>query len=598
MNTEQHSLQTWDDEIDLREYIEILWRGKWIIISMVLIAALVAWFGGHIFLSPTYDATATLLIMPPTYQTSIEPKPLALEIYRDLALTPAIATQVIEKLNLTDQDGGRLPATALLDRVNIEVSTPEQNRRGTEQVASVLKLKVSWSNPVKARDIANTWAEIFMENASNIRKSESDEVARVILQQFDATQQALQEAENELLEFQSANPIHLIRQNVELLREQLSQRREHFLGLQRELEMKHHQLTTLQMQLADLEEDGEWVGLRTRNVADIDDKGIPARRQAINAAMQYIEAEKALQDFDNSAELTLIEQELELERTRLANYRKELAQLQATEPQLAIRSEILTKTLANQEPKLVMSRSITNDALWLSVSAGTDSIDELARLTLEDESPNPNYEYIEKQLIDTQVELTTIPSRIQAYQTLVADSAQRVKELEATLRALQQRRQALQDQLALSEQLYKSLQTEYSNLRNQCSSLVLEVTRLEAELASARQSLEEYEATVSQAEKQLLTLELKEERLNHNTQVLKQTYTELAGQAEAARLLELQAREDVRFISPAIAPSTPSGPNHKLNVAIAVFLAGMVGIAVVFLLNMMQASSTRSSQAV
>ncbi|NMB47104.1 MAG: capsular biosynthesis protein, partial [Firmicutes bacterium] len=55
-----------------------------------------------------------------------------------------------------------------------------------------------------------------------------------------------------------------------------------------------------------------------------------------------------------------------------------------------------------------------------------------------------------------------------------------------------------------------------------------------------------------------------------------------------ARLAELQATGDVRFISPAVAPRSPSSPNHKLNIAIAIVLAGMIGVGVVFLSNMLR----------
>ncbi|NLJ26103.1 MAG: hypothetical protein GX354_11905, partial [Firmicutes bacterium] len=59
-----------DDEIDLREVFVILWRGKWTIIVLMLVAALVAGVGGRLVLTPSYEAVATLLIMPPTYQSA------------------------------------------------------------------------------------------------------------------------------------------------------------------------------------------------------------------------------------------------------------------------------------------------------------------------------------------------------------------------------------------------------------------------------------------------------------------------------------------------------------------------------------------------
>lgn len=578
-----------DDEIDLREIFMVLWNGKWTILALVLVAAVAAGIGGRVLLSPTYDAVATLLIMPPTYQTAIEPETLALETYRDLALTPSIATQVIDRLQLTNKDNKPLTADDILRKVSVEVSAPQPKRDETAKSAGILRIEVSWTEPTLARDIANAWADVFMTSTSSIRKSESDGVAQVILKQFGSTEMALKEAERDLLRFRSSNSIPLASQNIELLRVQVGERRKHILNTQTELEMKRHQLATLEKQVNALEHEGEWIGLLTRDVNSFRGDGHPIRNRTKEAIEQVLRSEIALAEFENATRMSMVQRDLDAEMTRLSNYKDRLANLRIDEPRLEARLASLASSLEQQDRKLVMIRSVTTDALWNTLGNQNDetlSLGNLSNLRLMDESVNQNYHYVERLYIDTELELANIPQQIVAYGELVSESTEIISDYESRIRELQREKKAYQDQVNLSRQLYDSLKEQYMSIKQSFTRLQLEVARLEAELQLALPELGKYEDAVALAERELLALRLEEEWLNRNVEALKSTYNALSGRAETARLAELQATGDVRFVSPAVAPRSRSGPNHKLNVAIAIVLGGMIGIGVVFVSNM------------
>ncbi|NMB45644.1 MAG: hypothetical protein GX998_04450, partial [Firmicutes bacterium] len=564
-----------DDEIDLREVFMVLWNGKWTIIALMVVAALVAGVGGRIFLTPSYDAVATLLIMPPTYQSAIEPEPLPLDTYRALAMTHSIASQVIESLQLKNAKNESLTADGVLKAVEVETSVPQGSRTDSRETAGMMNIKVSWNDPTIAKDIANTWADVFMKNTAHIRKSESDEIAGVILSQFGSTEEALKNAERQLLEFRTAGSIPMMTQQVELLMFQLGQRRERVLRMQTDLEMKRHQFETLSKQLAALEEDGEWLGLLTRDPSKLSDNGHPARRQIVETMEQLLAANAALIEFDERAKISLLEQELELEQERLLTYQSELAALEAQYPQLEAQFAALFSTLQNQEKTLVMSRSLSIDAMWSAVSDDQELLDKLKELRLMDESPNPTYQQVEMLLADSQVELAALPRKIQAYEELVGSCTERIAYLESTLPKLQQTRQALEAPVTLSNELYDSMKEQYASMRKEWAELASEVPMLKAELQLAEGELTQYEENVLAIQGALLDLQLEEERLVRSIDALTRTHDSLSEQAESARLAELQATGDVRFISPAVAPRSPSSPNHKLNIAIAIVLAGM-----------------------
>lgn len=586
LTTDGKDAVVYTDEIDLRELFLVLWRGKWLIAGIVVAAVVVTWFGSHHLLTPTYESTATLLIVPPTYQTSIEPEPLALDTYRELALTPALAQQIVDKLGLTNDEGEPIPVLDLLSHMSVRVAAAEAGTTGQPARAGVLHLDVTWHDPGQARDIANAWAEGFMAAATSMRRSEANEVASVILRQFTVTEEALHQAEDELVAFRESAQLALARQTVELLRGRVRDQQSRVLGLEQDLRVKEDRLATLEHQIAVLQDEhGQWVGLRGEGLVEGAQAAPTARRQVIKAAAQYQAAQKALDQFEQAAQIAALERLVEQERQRLTAYREALAELASEEPQLAARVEMLERVRSSLHPKLTMARSIPDTALWLRLGADGETTSELAEIRLQDEEPNPNYQYVERQLIDAGVSRATIPQRVQAYEGLIAESEARLRELDGRLRSLLQERQVLQANLAAAKSVYDALQDQYLQLTQERATLISQIDLLRGELAAAREALEEQEEVLRAAESEVLRLSLQDERLARNVELMAATYRSLAQQVGAARLTELTATGDVRFLSPAVVPSRPSGPRHLLNVAVAAVLAGFVGVLVVFMKN-------------
>ena len=576
-----------EDEIDLRELFLVLWKGKWIIAALVVVAALAAAVGSKMLLTPTYEAVATLLIMPPTYQTSLEPEALPLQTYQALALTPSIAGQVIERLQLKSGKGEPLAAGDVLRAVEVDVLT-QDTRSDSRQAAGIIRIKAAWSEPDIARDIANAWADVFIESTSQIRKSELDEVAQVILNQHGATERMLKDSEKRLIGLHASGSVSLANQQVEVLVDQLGEQRRYTLRTHSELDIKRNQLEALTNQLTAVEHEGEWLGFSLERLSGHDLNGIPARQQIIEAANQLVRARDTLVDFDNQSQMSLVEQELKSEQTQLSNYRSNLSKLKARLPEEKARYVALESRLLMEDEKLLMSRSLTTDALWNALGTDLGTVEKLAGLRLVDETVNPIYLQIAELLTEAKINLEAIPNQIKAYEEMIGISSNRLIDLESQLRTLQQERMVLEEQLNFSTRLYDSLKEQYLSMREKWMQLAGEVAMLELEVERGTEELGQQEAAVAIAENRLLELELEESELVRNIESLQRTHRVLSEQTESARLAELQATGDVRFVSEAVAPRSPSGPNHKMNVAVAVVLAGMIGVGAVFIINMFQ----------
>lgn len=130
-------LAAYSDEIDLRAYIDILWKWRWFLVSVVLIAALSAAALSFFVLSPVYEASAQIMV----------PKdPLPAEII----LSPGFMQEVIEELRLP-QD--RYTPFALSKNVTVEPSKVS---------TSLTTIKVRDNDPTLAVSIANTIAADFL----------------------------------------------------------------------------------------------------------------------------------------------------------------------------------------------------------------------------------------------------------------------------------------------------------------------------------------------------------------------------------------------------------------------------------------------------
>jgi len=142
-----------EDEIDLRKYIDVLLRHWKLIVSITVIAVFVA--GLVSFLSPSvYEAKAQVLItkFAPQYQAGTGAGSQR-EALIALATSSAVATQVIEQLG-DELEPGEKRVKAMLGKVQVG------------QKGDLIEITLKSSDPKKAADIANTWAEVY-ENYVN-----------------------------------------------------------------------------------------------------------------------------------------------------------------------------------------------------------------------------------------------------------------------------------------------------------------------------------------------------------------------------------------------------------------------------------------------
>jgi succinoglycan biosynthesis transport protein ExoP len=189
-----------EEEIDLRQYIEVLIRRWYWIAGLTLVAVLAAGLVSVFVLEPYYEAEALVLITGPRYQLQFDPRvetiadvQQAYQAYPGLARSDDLLRQVLEVMNppLPTEEStlgalkGKLRATAGAD-------------------PSLLQLTVTDGDPEQAAHIANTWAEQYVTYADGLFSRRAEDAA-FFSQQLEEARGALEAAEEALIEFQARN---------------------------------------------------------------------------------------------------------------------------------------------------------------------------------------------------------------------------------------------------------------------------------------------------------------------------------------------------------------------------------------------------------
>jgi capsular polysaccharide biosynthesis protein len=145
-----------EETISIGELFSILKRNKWLIASLAIIAALIAFLVSSFVISPTYEASTQVLVAPKESQNNmidssqIQSSVTLVNTYRVIIQSPAILERVQENVI------GAPDTIANLITVN------------SEQNSQVINIKVQHTNPVLATDIANVISDVFSKEVPEL----------------------------------------------------------------------------------------------------------------------------------------------------------------------------------------------------------------------------------------------------------------------------------------------------------------------------------------------------------------------------------------------------------------------------------------------
>lgn len=197
-----------EDEIDLREYIDVLIRHWKTIVALTLVAAVVAGVISFL-LPPTYEAVATLVATGARYRLTFDPRfqsvdtVLPPQAYSGLLKTPQLQTKVLEELGPGFFEEP-LTVEELDGLAEVEVGKDP----------TVFYIMVHFRDAGKAATIANTWAMLYVQEVNDLYGYSEKEIA-TLESQLAAAKEALDSSEEALRAFREESGLGLLETETE-----------------------------------------------------------------------------------------------------------------------------------------------------------------------------------------------------------------------------------------------------------------------------------------------------------------------------------------------------------------------------------------------
>ena len=182
-----------EETTDLREYIDIVVRRWTWILGIILVAVVTAGIGSLFIVTPTYEATATILaITAPKIVLSrgletqlvfaeVETEEAKASVVEAMLASMEVEAGVVEKLQDTLPTASTVPGSLLR---NVEVEQVDES--------GVFEISARADDPQRAAQIANAWAETGATVLREAQVAESDQ-ASIAEQDLEAAEQALYE---------------------------------------------------------------------------------------------------------------------------------------------------------------------------------------------------------------------------------------------------------------------------------------------------------------------------------------------------------------------------------------------------------------------
>ena len=192
------------DEIDLRQYLGVIWRRRVLIAATILSAVLVAGVLSFIVFDPVYEASALLLVSQPRMQTvsgtfaSLLP-PLTTE-----NLIPLVHNEIVAARIAVTLKGVTPGPRELVSRVKLSAV------RGS----NLLRVTARDSTPGGAEALARGWSEAIVAYVDALALEETGQTLRVVEQKVAAARSELATAEEAFRDFQAASRIPILSQRV------------------------------------------------------------------------------------------------------------------------------------------------------------------------------------------------------------------------------------------------------------------------------------------------------------------------------------------------------------------------------------------------
>lgn len=196
-----------DDEVNLAQYVRVLWRRRIFIVGVAIGAILAAAIISVFILQPVYESVALLLISEPRFQpseTSLQTKAASLLTADNII--PVVHNEVVATKVAT-----RIPGTLAATPRDLVRKVKISQLRGT----NLLKLTSRGPTPGGAVAIASAWSEAIVEYVDSFSLDETRKPLSLLEQKIASVAEDLAKTESALRDFRANTKIPILEQRVQ-----------------------------------------------------------------------------------------------------------------------------------------------------------------------------------------------------------------------------------------------------------------------------------------------------------------------------------------------------------------------------------------------
>jgi len=215
-------------EVELIDYLRVLWRQKWVIIITVVAAVVAAW-GTSRAISPVYRTETSLLLLPPlSSQLDAEAvgSRLAPEAYEELAVSTSLLRMVSEAL----EPRVSVSAGSLKSRLSVSV------KRLSSEGELLLSASIRGANPDRLPVIAEAWTASFAETYGELFQDRNARSYDYVSENYAETEAELEALVEKRTAFLDDHPLVILRADADALEVTLASNNREILKAKQELE--------------------------------------------------------------------------------------------------------------------------------------------------------------------------------------------------------------------------------------------------------------------------------------------------------------------------------------------------------------------------
>jgi len=205
-----------DYEVELIDYLRVLWRQKWIILVTFIAAVLAAYFASTM-LPLTYQVKTSLLLLPPL-ASELNAAPvgstLGGEAYRELAVSTAVLQSALDSAEISSN----MDVWDLRKHLNVSAQQLSAGEAAGSQI--ILKAAFSGSDPELLVRLAKEWTAAFSAKFGDLFQDRTTRSYDYISENYTETEGRLEELINQRLEFLGEHPLETWKAELDALRSQ------------------------------------------------------------------------------------------------------------------------------------------------------------------------------------------------------------------------------------------------------------------------------------------------------------------------------------------------------------------------------------------